>query len=137
MKLVPIHKYIEAVKMLLSERQKTDDDADDAVHIFLATEDPKAVQAFRNMSLPAWNIYVDVYFQELNPFRKNQYNGNPMMARDLNGKPGLIALGSLLVAMEANDFVLTTASNWSLLMNEIRKNILDARCNCTRFIDLL
>jgi hypothetical protein len=42
-----------------------------------------------------------------------------------------------LVAMEANDFVLTTGSNWSRLMNEIRINILNPRCNdCTTMIDL-
>jgi hypothetical protein len=43
----------------------------------------------------------------------------------------------LLVALEANYFVLTTASNWSRLMNELRKNVLDPSCgDCTRMIDL-
>jgi hypothetical protein len=45
--------------------------------------------------------------------------------------------GSLLVAMEANYFVLTTASNWSRLMNELRKNFVEPRCNnCTLMVDL-
>ena len=64
--------------------------------------------------------------------------GNPIVAKKMDGKPGLIALGSLLVAMEANDFVLTTGSNWSRLINELHRNVLDPRCNnCTRLIDLL
>jgi hypothetical protein len=64
-------------------------------------------------------------------------NGAPKMSKGLNGTAGRITLGSLLVAMEANDFVSTTASNWSRLMNELRKSILDSRCgNCTHMIDL-
>ena len=48
-----------------------------------------------------------------------------------------MALGSLLVAMEANDFVLTTASNWSRLMDELRKNVLEPRmANGTIMVDL-
>ena len=41
-------------------------------------------------------------------------------ATDLSGQNGWIALGSLLFAIEANDFVLTLASTWSRLMNELR-----------------
>ena len=65
------------------------------------------------------------------------YNEAAHQARAGRGRPGLLALGSLLVAMEANDFVLTTSSNWSRLMNEIRISIIDPRCrNCTTLIDL-
>jgi hypothetical protein len=52
-------------------------------------------------------------------------------------RSGLIALGSLLVAMEANMFVLTTKSNWSTLMNHLRTQIVDPQCgNCTDMMDL-
>jgi hypothetical protein len=51
---------------------------------------------------------------------------------------GLVTLALLLVSMEANTFVLTTASNWSRLINELRKNVLDPRCNnCTLMVDLI
>jgi hypothetical protein len=60
-----------------------------------------------------------------------------LITKELEGKPGLWAMGSLLVAMEANHFVLTTKSNWARLMNELRKNVMNPRCgNCTTLIDL-
>jgi hypothetical protein len=143
MKLVLIQSYVNAVthlaklRTLQSKSNENDDDDDDQVHVFLSTEDPKAVQAFREASPRHWTIYVDQYYTEMVAYRNDQYNGNPLVARNMQGRPGLWALGSLLVAMEANDFVLTTASNWSRLMNELRKNVLDPRCgNCTRMIDL-
>ena len=54
------------------------------------------------------------------------------MAIQLDGRPGLVVLGSLLLAIEANNFLLTTANNCSRLMNEVRTNVLGPRCgNCT------
>jgi hypothetical protein len=141
MNLVPIGKYIDAVKQLLTLRQsetRLATNGVEEVNIFLSTEDPRAVEAFRQAADSSWKIFVDQYFQETSPFRKEQYNNNPNLATRTNGKTGLVALGSLLLAMEANDFVLSTGSNWSRLMNELRKNILNPRCqNCTRCIDLL
>jgi hypothetical protein len=59
------------------------------------------------------------------------------LAKKLKGRPGLVALASVLVAMQADDYVLTTKSNWSRLINELRKNVLDPRCgDCTRLVDL-
>jgi hypothetical protein len=138
MTLVSIDQYVSAVAQLVAERQDEDPEwIERGIHIFLATEDPRAVHAFQNVAPVDWNIYVDQYFREMLPYRRDTYNGSPLMAQDLNGRPGLLALGSLLVAMEADSFVLTTSSNWSRLMNELRRNILDPRCgNCTRWIDL-
>lgn len=76
-------------------------------------------------------------YREMLPYRRTSFDGNALTAHDLGGRPGLIALGSLLVSMEANDFVLTTKSNWSRLMNELRKNVLDPRCSGrTKLVDL-
>lgn len=138
MELLPIHDYIEAVERILEERDpQALSAADDGVHIYLATEDPRAVLEFRDAAEPEWNIYVDHYFDEMLPHRRDSYNGSPLMAQQLNGRPGFVAIGSLLVAMEANYFVLTTASNWSRLINELRLNVLNPRCqNCTHMIDL-
>jgi hypothetical protein len=133
MKLVSIESYIDGVRQLLLQQGHHQD----PVRIFLATEDPDAVQAFQNAAPDNWTIYVDHYFHEMLPHRRTTYNGSPLMSKDLHGRPGLVALGSLLVSMEANAWVLTTNSNWSRLMNEIRQSIVDPRCgNCTTMIDL-
>lgn len=158
MNLSPISKYILAIERILQERRRSrdskvpmykdsvepvssanDDDLSE-VNIFLATEDPEAVMEFQKAAPKAWNIYIDQYYIENLIYRQsigNIYNVNTMTALQSNGRTGLLALGSLLVAMEANDYVLTTGSNWSRLMNEIRINILNPRCNnCTIMIDL-
>jgi hypothetical protein len=165
MKLVTITSYIDAIQQILDQRNlkkrpeqqqqnhmvyietqsglnstKDDNDSDDKVHILLCTEDPEALDHFMKVKPVHWNVYIDQYYVEMLPYREqvgNVLNANVMTAESLNGRSGLIALGSLLVAMEANDYVLTTGSNWSRLMNEIRKNIINPRCdNCTTMIDL-
>jgi hypothetical protein len=132
-KLLGIDSYIQAVMDILKQRKRPLNTA----NIFLATEDPRALAEFQSAAPVGWKIYVDQYFHDLLPHRRDIYNGPNHMALDLQGKPGPAALGSLLVAMEANDFVLTTASNWSRLMNELRWSILDPACgNCTLLVDL-
>ena len=93
------------------------------MHIYLATEDPTAVRAMRaNMPLH-WKLYVDPNVREFSKYRQRGYNGNVRMIKAQRGTPALSGLASLLITMEANDFVLTTASNWSRLMNELRRFI--------------
>jgi hypothetical protein len=135
MKLVLISEYIEAIYQILDKRPGA---SRDKANIYLATEDPEAVKQFRE-AIPSsgWNLYLDQAYVEMLPHRVMEYNGSPKMSKAVGGRAGLVALGSLLVAMEANDFVLTTASNWSRLMNELRKSIINPRCNnCTSMIDL-
>jgi hypothetical protein len=157
----PILAYISAIEDILLKRRVSNDheyaihaiveantnvtrdatsDVQESVDIFLCTEDPEALNQFKKAAPPHWNVYVDQYFTEILPYRQKDgvvYDGNTKIARDLEGKSGLLALGSLLVAMEANDFVLTSRSNWSRLINELRKNVLNPRCNdCTTLIDL-
>jgi len=147
MKLVSMEQYVQAVEQLVqAQRQRRQQESGEppqqqqqsSAHIFLATEDPNAVAAFQTAARDRnWTVYVDPYFEEFLPHRNAEYNGNPKMAKHLQGHPGLVALASMVVAMQANHFVLTTASNWSRIMNELRKNILDPRCgNCTKMIDL-
>jgi hypothetical protein len=148
-RLRPIHQYVKAVQHLLDSTDgragRADQDMVAAsqrnggpVGIFLATEDPRAVELFQAEAIQRnWTTYVDVYFQEFSSVRDGSYNGNPRMSANLGGRPGLVAIASLLVALQSNDFVLTTSSNWSRLLNELRKNVLDPRCgSCTRVIDL-
>ena len=133
MRKVTIPQYIAAVFKILQVRG----DRFGPANIFLATEDPEAVVKFTRDIPKNWKVYVDQYFVEYLPHRQDNYSYHSVIAEKLHGRIGLIALGSLLVALEANDYVLTTASNWSRMINELRKGILNPRCNdCTRLIDL-
>lgn len=129
-----IGRYIQAIRGLIEEEKLT------SVHLLLCTEDPKALQAFQKAAPSDWNIYVDHFYTEYLPYRTNRtvvYNVPSHIAMETKGAAGLWAIGSILVAMEANYYVLTTKSNWSRLMNELRKNVIHPRCNnCTRMIDL-
>lgn len=132
MKLVIIDDYVTAVKTILSQRS-----VPTAVNVYVATEDPRATAAFRNAGPPTWNVYGDAMVEEQRDFRPNDGNHALAAAKASRGLVGTEALASLVIAMEANDFVLTTGSNWSRLMNELRTNVIDPRCGgCTSMIDL-
>lgn len=138
MELVPVETYIAAVEQILRQRNQRQPHKNKDVHVFLATEERDAVQQFRASAPSHWNIYVDAFFETFKDSIGTEFNNHDILAKDLDGMPGLVTLGSLLVAMEADSFVLTTASNWSRLMNELRQGVIDPRCNnCTLMIDLL
>lgn len=152
MGLLPMEHYTNAVHQIVNDRKiarssatmsgvDQASDNEDEVHIYLSTEDPEAVELFLNTTPGHWNVYLDQYYVEMLPYRHqygNNYGGNSDLVIQSQGRSGIIALGSLLVAMESKDYVLTTGSNWSRLMNEIRKNIIDPRCHsCTTMVDLL
>jgi hypothetical protein len=134
-KNVAVDNFVNAVNDLVEQN------AIGSVHILLCTEDPEAIKAFLAASSGKnWTVYLDHFYQEYQPYRKGReivYNLPSHIAAETNGLAGLWALGSLLVALEAKYFVLTTQSNWSRLINELRKNIIDASCGaCTRLVDL-
>lgn len=136
MKLVTVEEYINATtEILMTVLNRT---ADSPANVFLATEDPEAVRAFLEKAPSNWKIYRDLVVDELDRFRPPEtYNSASIMTKNTRGRGGLVNMGSLLVSMEANYFVLTTASGWSRMMNHIRKSIIDPRCrNCTHVIDL-
>jgi hypothetical protein len=59
------------------------------------------------------------------------------MAQSSDGVIGRTSLVALLIAMEAKYYVLTSGSNWSRLIDELRKGVVDVDCgNCTVMIDL-
>ena len=136
-KIVEVSQTIDAIATI---RKQRGDNLQDPVSIFLCTEDPKAADSFFKAAPKNWRIYIDHFYREMLPFRPEDesiYNVVPKMSRTLNGKPGLWALGSLLVAMEANTFVLTLSSNWSRMMDELRRNVLNPRCQgCTYVVDV-
>ena len=134
MQLKSITTYIEATKKVVAEKHI------DTVNILLCTEDPKATVAFYSQMPKDWNVYLDQFYTYMLPFRSENSTYNALgdiSMQVLMGKAELWALGSLLVSMEANIFILTTKSNWSRLMNELRLGIVNPRCNnCTTMVDL-
>jgi len=131
----PIKRYIEAIEQMVQENSLNH------VHILLCTEDPVALHAFQTAAMPkGWIVHVDPFYEKYLPFRKERevkYNVPSHIAIETEGKAGFWALASLVVSMEANYYVLTTTSNWSRLMNELRKNMVDPSCGgCTKLIDI-
>lgn len=132
--LVAVQTYMDAISTLLQETQGHNRTA----NIYLATEDPRAYREFKNATPAGWNIYFDRTVEELHRFRPPKGNRASHMSMNSKGRAGLAGLASLLVAMEAKLFVLTTKSNWSSVINHLRKNVIDPRCNdCTKMIDLV
>jgi len=132
MKLVQADEYVSAVKAILLLRA-----VQTAVNIYVSTEDPLGTAAFRAASPPTWNVYGDAMVEKMRSFRPEGGNHANVAAIASRGLEGTQALASLVIAMEANEFVLTTASNWSRLMNELRTNVIDPRCgNCTSMTDM-
>jgi len=133
MDLASVEEYVKGVSDLLEQQGRGNSTA----NVYLATEDPKAKEAFLEAVPTGWSVYVDRTIDELNDFRPAKGNRASHTTKNTKGRAGLVAMGSLLVAMEAKHYVLTTKSNWSRMMDFLRTNILDPRCgNCTRIVDL-
>jgi hypothetical protein len=135
MELVSIENYTLAIQNLLEHRPTT---TNSRVNIFLATEDPRAAQQFRKVANRLnWTLFVDPYVDEMKSYYRTGTNNNPKMTKELQGRPAISALVSLLLSLEANYYVLTTKSNWSRMINELRQAVIDPRCgNCTVMTDL-
>jgi acetyl-CoA acetyltransferase len=71
---------------------------------------------------------VHVYVASEDPPKNTKDNQRMMDAGELTKeRTDLESLAALLVSMESNRFVLTRASNWSRLIDELRKNVVDPR----------
>lgn len=145
MKLVDIQDYINATSYLLQTelgRCRNNDTSTSSsschANIYLATEDPAAAKAFAQAAPKSWTIYQDVSIAELSRFRPStRYNSASIMSANTHGRGGLLNMASILVGLEANYYVLTTASSFSRIINGMRMTIIDPRCgNCTRMMDL-
>lgn len=134
MDLASIAEYTRAISDILYQQGKADNST---ANIYLATEDPKAVKEFQQAIPPGWKVYYDRTVEELSDFRPAKGNRASHTSKNTKGRAGLVGMGSLLVAMEARWFVLTTASNWSRIMDHLRTQIINPRCNdCTTMVDL-
>jgi hypothetical protein len=128
--LLPVSVYIDAVKSLLTKEEL---EGRKPVHIYLATEDPDAKQQF---SAKAEELHWTLYSSG----PTNSESGAVSMQRvasSTNGDAGLDSIAALLVSLQANRYVLGTGSNWSRLINELRKTVLNPRCgNCTTWVNV-
>eukprot|EP00397_Hematodinium_sp_SG-2012_P041166 GEMP01045275.1.p1 GENE.GEMP01045275.1~~GEMP01045275.1.p1 ORF type:complete len:402 (+),score=105.44 GEMP01045275.1:195-1400(+) len=132
MELVPIEDYVEAVSRLLIRHDITDTPI-----LYISTEDPSAAAAFKSSSPRTWEMFTDHMVTEMQHIRPKRGNHAVTSAMVSHGMAGSTSLASLLLAMESQYYVLTTGSNWSRLINELRTNVVDPRCgNCTDMIDL-
>eukprot|EP00956_Cyclotella_meneghiniana_P017054 scaffold27515_cov45-Cyclotella_meneghiniana.AAC.2 len=129
MKLATIDELINATQSLLTAEEIS---GESTVHIYVASEDPRGLKEFTNAAKPNWIIHSS------GP-KIDEKQSNEMMESGIRteGRAGLESLAALLISMESNRFVLTRASNWSRLMDELRKNVVNPRCNnCTKMINL-
>uniref|UniRef100_A0A7S1ZA53 Uncharacterized protein n=1 Tax=Trieres chinensis TaxID=1514140 RepID=A0A7S1ZA53_TRICV len=129
MPLQPIWAYMRAVRDLVRTRPK--ERAHFPVHVYLATEDPEALKRFMEAAgreNPPWRVHSS------GPLQDRKDNNMWTFA---SGRRGLESMAALLISMEANRYVLTTGSNWSRLINELRNGVVNPRCNnCTEMVDL-
>lgn len=130
MKLVSIEDYVNATKKILTKKERN---GEVDVNIYIASEDPIAIQKFKEVAPSHWIIH------QSGPKVSKDGERMKKIANSSGGKAGLESLGALLISMQANRYVLSTGSNWSRLINELRKNIVDPRCGkCTtvaEFVD--
>lgn len=106
---------------------------------------PKTQWLWRHFSIDPnlldGTFILTTFIQNMNPTAflgpKLQTMKSNTTSLQSKGKPGLWAIGSILVAMESKYYVLNLASNWSQIYNELRKNVVHPRCNnCTVMIDV-
>jgi len=100
MELVPMPTYIAAIKRIAQKQGMPSD----ALSVFLTTEDPLALAEFRAAAPPTWHIFV----YEAAVSSDASVHSQKEEATINNGASGRHALVALLLAMEADHFVLTT-----------------------------
>ena len=89
----------------------------EALDVFLTTEDAKAVAAFRKAAPENWNVIV---YEEAVSSDKVLYGRHGMADQARNHREsGYHSLVALVLAMQADAFVITSGSNWSRLMEEL------------------
>lgn len=135
MDLVHESEYYSAIAALVSKYSIA------KPHIYVTTESLSAVTklsqeiANRNASW-ALHYYAPAVFQATSNNKGTQLT-TMEMAKHSQGSLGLASLIALLIAMEAKYFVLTSGSNWSRLIDELRVSVADPACGgCTKMVDL-
>jgi len=104
MRLRPISDYVAGVRNVTRNTAGP-------VDVFLTTEDRRAVDAFREAAPNEWRVllYEAAVADVAKPAQQARNHTNS----------GFHSLVSLVLAMQATKFVVTSGSNWSRLMEEL------------------
>lgn len=128
--LVDIREYIKAVQTLIDKHSLP------SVNIFLNTIDGRAIDAWKEhvKEKEGWNTYIWKESVE----SMSSYDNNPTTdARRTKGGFGVTTMVALLLAMESKYYVITSGSNYSMLIEALRRGVVDKACQgCTDAIDL-
>lgn len=128
MDLVPIASYVRAIGRLVRRHNVTQ-----PLTIFLTTEDPHALDEFKAAAMPSWRVLY--YAPAIS--KKRGRHGPANDAMSTKGSMGTHSMIALLLALRAKHYVLSTASTWSRLIDNVRRSVLDSSCKeCTDAIDL-
>lgn len=139
MKLVSQEEFVEAIDQLARNYSISHP------KVFITTESKHALSSMETYvkeHRKTWTLYnypPSVFETRVYDKKTNTTNThNPMaMARHTGGIIGKASLIALLLAMEAKYYILTSGSNWSRLIDELRRNVIDQECNfCTKMVDL-
>ena len=142
--LVSIDEYVGAVKAMVVKHKIRAYPT-----IFITTEDPDAIKSFKRASPRHWVLRYDASAvggagqARIDTEGLWHYVESMLMsttatgARDTGGALGFHSIMSLLIALEAKYFVLTNSSNWSKLINLLRRVHVDVDCDsCTDVVVL-
>lgn len=142
MKLVSQAEYVNAIDKIAQANSITNP------KVYITTESKEAleqIEEYVKKNKPTWTLYnygPSVYDSKGPKPRHGVHSGagilSPMkMAERTGGVQGKASMIALLYAMESKYYVLTSGSNWSRLIDELRRTKLDHQCgNCTQMIDL-
>jgi len=147
MKLVTQQEYVDAIDKMVR------DHAIAHPHVYITTESKEAlekIEQYVKQHKPKWKLYnyaPSVYDDRIptprNHGPRHAIHGanavaSPMkMAQNTGGVQGKASIIALLFALESKYYVLTSGSNWSRIIDELRRTTIDHRCgNCTKMVDL-
>lgn len=144
MKLVSQAEYVDAIDKIARTNNITNP------KVYITTESKEAldqIELYVKKNKPTWTLYnyQPSVFDGKAPKARHSIRGmhgglepSPMkMAERTGGVQGKASMIALLYAMESKYYVLTSGSNWSRLIDELRRTKLDHKCgNCTQMIDL-
>ena len=128
---ITIRRFVTAVAALVRRHRLREP------VVYLETQSPQALRAFYRMARRhAWEVR-----HALSPMT---HKASWDATADARAENSLHALATLLVAVEARYYVLSTGSNWAKLIDDLRHVWRDALCssaergasNCTDLIDL-
>jgi hypothetical protein len=122
------------------------------VHLFVITESPDVIMDFQSELHQQGLRYVLYHIDQ--PINSNNQSSHthspPKLAKLTHGATGKTSLVSLLLGLEARFYILTTGSNWSRLIDELRRNKVnyngyysnpssEMKCSkrCTVMVDLM